>query len=234
MVNIAIGSAFRNCGPNAMRYMERVRALQDWIEDEGTVRVIAVEGDSVDNTRQALSVAAEYHNIPLDLVTCNHGGPMFGSTEAPERMVALSKVGNAIFDAVQPTDDLLFYVESDLIWEPEVADDLLRFAYGQAMNYDVFAPLVMAGRAFYDIWGFRWLNGERWSPFVLDADPVKSAARKDDVLEVSSVGSCLAMRGEVARNVRIRNEYCLVGWCEDARAQGYRIGVHCGLRVHQL
>lgn len=231
-MNIVVGSAFRNSSMNAPRYFERVAALRDFIGTDG-VRVVAVEGDSVDNTREALVVAANYHRIPVDLRTCNHGGPVYGSTEQPERMVALSKVGNEIFEGVTTEDDVLVYIESDLLWAPKTICNLIRYAMHPERRFDVFAPLVMAGAAFYDIWGFRGLDGVRWGsiPPVMHPDIAKVV---DGFVEMSSVGSCLVMRSEVARACRIRNDYCLVGWCEDARSKGHRIAAVLNEKVRQL
>jgi hypothetical protein len=110
-----------------------------------------------------------------------------------------------------------------------------RLLYLATMAYetgaDVVAPLVMAGEAFYDIWGFRWLDGTRWSPFE---HQTLNTRFPTDLIEVGSAGSCLVMRAGVARECRIRNDYCLVGWCEDARAHGYSICVHPDLIVRQL
>ncbi len=234
-MNIVIGSAFRNSSMNAPRYFERVAALRDLIDTE-SIRVVAVEGDSTDNTREALVMAAKYHRIPIDLRTCNHGGPVFGSTEQPERMVALSKVGNEIFNGVTAEDDVLVYVESDLLWLPPAICNLIRYAMHPERTYDVFAPLAMAGAAFYDIWGFRGLDGKRWGsiPPNMHPDVTRARAAGEGFVEVSSVGSCLVMRSEVALKCRIRNDYCLVGWCEDARSQGYRIAAVLDEKVRQL
>ena len=228
-MNVAFGSAFRNSGgPGSMRYFEQIAAYRD-VVSEHQVRAIVVEGDSTDNTREALTLAARYHRVEIDLVTCNHGGPVYGSTEQPERFQALSKVGNAIFDAVRSDDDALVYVESDLRWEPETVRQLVNMATNY-VGYDVIAPMVMAGTVLYDIWGFRGLDGRRFSPFK----PYHPDYSPDRVFEVGSVGSCLVMRGHVARLCRIRNDYCLVGWCEDAREKGFRIAVRPNLRVQQL
>jgi len=232
-VNIVIGSAFRNCARNAPAYFERVRAFADLVPQH-RVSVNAVEGDSIDNTRQALCIAAEMNHIHLNLVTCNHGGPEFGSTEQPERMVALSKVGNAIFESVKESDDALFYVESDLMWSPETARRLVNIATNMT-GFDVISPLVLCGHTaptFYDIWGFRGLDERRFSPFNPFYPGLEPGS--ETIFEVGSVGSCLAMRAHVARACRIRNDYCLVGWCEDARSQGYRIGVQPNLLVRQI
>lgn len=223
---IVLGSAFRNSAGSVGTYMRRAEKLAQLV---GGLTVIAVEGDSKDATQEALRMSARKRHLPLRLVECNHGGPVFGSVETEERFVALSKVGNAIFDAVAPTDSLLLYVESDLDWEPAAMAELLRRAATQYGGFDVHAPLVKAGQCFYDVWGFRDLEGHRFGPMK----PFHHAL-SDRPMEISSAGSCLAMRAEVARAVRIRNNYCLVGWCEDARNQGFRIAVHPDLAVRQV
>lgn len=225
-MQLAIGSLWRNSSHNVPDYMRRMKTLKEMWGNE--LRVIAVEGDSRDNTRDALETAARYHDLPLDLVTCNHGGPVFGSVETEERFVALSKVGNACFEAVRPADDFFIYVESDLKWNPVDLMALLEYVQD---GLDVVGPRVMAADAFYDIWGYRGLDGVRFAPF-----PPPYHASVDDVqpTQVSSIGSCLAMRGKVARECRIRNNYCLVGWCEDARAHGYKIYYAPSCEVRQL
>lgn len=229
-MQLAVGSAFRNSGPNVPRYMERVKALETMLRPMGhTVRVIAVEGDSTDNTRAAIAASAFYLDLDVMLVTCDHGGPVFGSVESDARFVALSKVGNAILDGVRPGDDALFYVESDLIWEPTVPVNLWKDLVGS--NYDVVAPLVMAGEVFYDIWGFRGLDGRRFSPFAPHYPGLLDTV---GLFEVGSVGSCFVTDGVVARNARIRNNYCLVGWSQDVRSLGWRIGVDHTQKVHQI
>lgn len=230
-MRVAIGSAWRNSDHNVAPYLRRVAQLRDALGVGCSVRIIAAEGDSCDRTRDSLRMLSGIVELETEIIDVSHGGPDFGSTEAPERMVALSKVGNAIFDAVKEDDDILLYIESDLRWNAEVAETLIHAAAARVAGFDVFAPMVFAGRAFYDIWGFRTLDGVRFGPF----EPYSQALNSDwRVCEVGSVGSCLAMRGEVARKTRIRNDYCLVGWCEDARNNGYRIGVVPELRVDQL
>lgn len=226
-MNIVVGSAFRNFAPRVDAYMKRVAALQAHANKTGQrhhVRVIAVEGDSKDSTRATLESQAIVHGIDLQLVTHNHGKREFGSTEHEDRMVAMSGVGNAIFEAVRPMDEVLLYVEADLLWDPHTVGSLIDMAFYRAFGFDVFAPYIAAGTHFYDTWGFRMAREERFSPFYKGEDK--------EPFEVYSVGSCLTMRGEVARRCRIRNDYCLVGWCEDARAQGYHIACAPMFRVN--
>ena len=219
-MNVVVGSAFRNSDGNVGRYMKQVAALGHLNPSDG-IRVVAVEGDSTDRTWNILDNVAIKQYLDVQRVKCEHGGPVFGSVETPERFAALSKVGNAIFDSVLEDDDVLLYVESDLVWDAPTASTLITRALARTGGFDVLAPLVMAGECLYDIWAFRKLDGERFSPFTVPA----FLSPNGSTFEVSSVGSCLAMRGEVARRCRIRNDLCLVGWCEDARANGYKIGV---------
>jgi hypothetical protein len=222
-VNIVVGSAFRNCEGRIDSYLQQVANLQAHAGSNNHVRVIAVEGDSKDHTANSLIVRSARFNIDLTTVTLNHGKRHFGSTEEPERLVALSKVGNAIFDAVNEKDDVLLYVESDLLWTPHAVGSLMDMALRREEGFDVFAPRVMAHNAFYDTWGFRHMDGTRFSPF--EKFP-------EHIVEVSSAGSCLVMRTEIARKCRIRDNYCLVGWCRDAQANGYRIGVDPRFKIN--
>lgn len=243
-MNVCVASAFRNAPqPQVQRWVNQVHRLHDAMTGH-TVRCVAVEGDSTDDTRfhlfNHLDIASHYQeNFKWDIVTCNHGGPVFGSTESPDRMACLSLVGNAIFDSVRDSDDVLVYVESDLIWTPETIMSLIE----HLANTDVVAPLVFAGDNFYDVYCYRGLDGSRFSPFApfheslvytilrLETDGTVSEFKPPKLFPVSSVGSCLVMHGHVARSARIRNGQALVGWCEDARSLGYRISVALGLRV---
>lgn len=228
-VNLVIASAHRDSARNVPRYMEQVVQLRAALKGLANLRVIAAEGDSADNTRGVLKSTAAYRQLPIEFAECGHGGPKFGSTEEPERLRLLSRVGNAIFDAVRGDDDVLLYVESDLIWTASVMVCLAQYVTVKAGGFDVFAPMVMAGELFYDVWGFRGLDGRRFSPFA----PHFPGLGPAEYFEIGSAGSCLAIPGDAARRCRIRNDYGLVGWCEDARAHAYRIATVPFLHVRQ-
>lgn len=230
-MRLTVMSLWRNSARNAPTYFERLRRFADTYPHI-QVRALAVEGDSTDNTQDALHLAARYYDVPMDLVVFNHGGPVHGSTEAPERMKQLSAVFNAGLDAAPGGFDVLVYVENDLRWEPE---SIFRLVDGvdNRPGIDVLAPKVMADTAFYDIWAFRGLDGQRFSPFnPWHVDVQRS--HPGDYVELSSVGSCLAMRPPVARQVRIRDDNAIVGWCADARGKGYSIYMDPGAEVRQL
>jgi GT2 family glycosyltransferase len=224
-MNVVVGSLFRNSsGAHIRRYMNQVQALM--LTFDGTVRVLAVEGDSTDDTQQHLRDQAELRGIHLELVVCNHGGPVYGSTEATERMAALSKVGNCLLDHVRPDDDVLVYVESDLVWQAETVVKLIEQVMAERPA-DIIAPMVFADTAFYDIWAFR-KNGKRFGPFF----PYHDDAPRNGLVEMDSVGSCLVMPGSVARRIRMRNGGALVDLCADARAKGYKIAANLDMKVY--
>lgn len=224
-MNIVVASAFRNSTSYLWRYFQQVEGLQNILGEQGhTLRVVAGEGDSRDHTLRAL---VECRTLNIQIVDTTHKGPVFGSTEHPERLKTLSKVGNQLFESVRKTDDILVYVESDLVWIPSVMAELVRRASTIEAGFDVFSPMIFAGPHFYDIWGFR-KDGLRFGPFP----PFHPCINGQPLVEVDSSGSCLVMSGEIARKCRIRNDYCLVGWCEDARSYGYRIAVCVDLKIH--
>jgi hypothetical protein len=191
-----------------------------------TLRIIAAEGDSQDGTRKALPMFSILSNVHLQLLDVSHGGPWFGSVVSIERMQALSQIANSIFSEVCTIDDVLVYVESDLLWDSKTMLVLIEAAAARQKEFDVHVPMIFAGEAFYDIWAYR-NNGESFD----SQPPYHSSLNGDGIIEVDSAGSCLVMPSKVARQCRIRDDNCLVGWCADAREHGYRIGVHAQLRI---
>jgi len=222
-VNIAVLSAFRDCSwKHITRYFHQVRSLQDYLPHDN-ITCYAVEGDSINDTAGMIQSAAKSHLISLSLSHYHHGYPNWGSVESSERMSALTGVMKALMSSVDPKDeDVCLYVESDLIWEADTASRLIRLAtYHERFN--VFAPLIMAGENFYDVWAFRDIDGNRFGPFHPFCKYLNEYF--DLLLEVNSVGSCLAFRSSLAHNVNVEGEECLVSWCNSARKQGYRIAV---------
>lgn len=230
---INVVSAFRNMEERCSKYFQQVNALRDVLNmgssEAVMVRCIACEGDSLDRTKAAIVKAANAFSLPTTLLEHDHGGADWGSTEAADRLAKLSGVLNAALDGVQPEADFVLYVESDLYWDAYDMKDLVDLVT-QDLGFDIIAPLVMAGLNFYDVWGHRGTDDERFGPMP----PYHSSLRGIDegVVQVNSAGSCLAMRGEVAREVRCQNEGALVGWCLQARDQGYRIGVAPHIRIN--
>lgn len=224
-MRIAVVSSFRNMAGRIEPYFARICALQSHA-GAAMVRVIAVDGDSTDGTAAELARLAGRLAVPLTVVEHSHGERVFGSTEEPERLRALTGVMMAGLDAVESDDDGVIVVESDLLWHPHQVGSVLDLAMRRENGFDVVAPMIFAGEHFYDVWGFR-KGGERFAPFPPYHRDLGSAG----LTAVDSVGSCLAMRGEVARRVKPIGEEAIVSWCAGARAAGYRIAVAPEFRV---
>src|SRR5688500_7756278 len=121
-MNFVVSSAFRNSSlPQVRRWATQCSALRRHLRDNYycTLRAQAIEGDSTDNgaTRSYLLAETNHHNLEFSLITCNHGAKFYGSVEHPDRMASLSRVANCAFDNILPTDTIVIYVESDLIWD---------------------------------------------------------------------------------------------------------------------
>ena len=220
-MNVVLGSAFRNSVRNNQleRWLAQAESLKIALWAWGhSMSVIAAEGDSIDHTRRALEEGLATRSIATTLVDVSHGGPVYGSCEAPERFKALQGVGNGILGAVGLDVDALVYVESDLIWRSE---EIMGLIERLSASIDVVAPMIWAGDCFYDVYAFRDLKGERFGPFM----PYSDCLRDRLLAEIGSAGSCLVMKGAVARECRITEKDGLVGFCRIARSKGYRIWV---------
>lgn len=224
---IVLISAFRN----AARRFDQYSALVDALRTVEPCKVMAVVGDSTDGTEQVVKEWADDNPKWNWWFRHDHGKPEHGSTETPERLIALSGLLNAALDEIMryvQEDDTVVWVEGDLFWDPYTIIQLHR--YLRRVEVDVLAPMVFAGEAFYDIWGFRTLDGRRWGPFFPWGDVAEIAAVHPFV-PMGSVGSCVAMTGQVAKRVRVQDGNALVGWCAEARARGFRIWCAKELRV---
>lgn len=201
------------------RYFAQVSGLP------GGAHIIAVEGDSADDTRARLRRHLERSGRSFDLVIHEHGGPHYGQVTDPERFRQRTGCKNAGLDRVPASADVVVYVEGDLIW---TAADFVSLAGKLEDGVDVIAPSVWAGYSFYDIWGFRDLDG-RW----FESGPPYSPSLNDDELtEVGSAGSCLVMRAQVAHMCRMTDEEEIVGFCKDARSKGFRIFTDWNTRIY--
>lgn len=222
-MNIVVVSAFRNATHLIPRYMRQVRALAAHAGAGNNVRVVAVEGDSTDATRDMLmSELSTIHES--ELLVHEHGLRVFGSTEDSDRLEALQGVMMAGMASVRTSDDVVLYVECDIIWSPHVVGSLIDRVYYRDSDtthpYEILAPLVFAGDLFYDVFAFR-KDAARFSPFP----PYHADLSPTGITEVDSVGSCLVFRAELAATVQPVGALGLVSWCEGARAVGHRIGV---------
>ena len=206
------------------RYLDRVKTLQE--DGRHAIRVVAVEGDSFDRTAEELVELSSAMGVRLSVETHNHGKRMFASTEDADRMEAMTGVLMAGMGAVAPEDDIVVYVESDLLWNAETIFDLIEIARRKEL-VDIIAPMIYSAPGiFYDIFVYR-MNGRRFVPLP----PYHSDLSPSGITEIDSVGSCLAMRSEIARTVVPAGKVGLISWCEGARSAGWRIGVDVDLAI---
>ena len=206
-MNVCLCSAFRNAMPYLDRYIDQINKLEDALIVRGDhLQLIWGEGDSTDGT------LAELHRMAFGatIVDCTHGGKEFGSVVDSQRFKQLAYVGNRILGAVPTSADAVIWAESDLIWEPST---MLRLI-DRTTVYPAIAPLCLLRRegypenAFYDTWAFR-KHGRHFTqfpPYFRGFD-----FRQGHAYLVDSAGSCLAMKGDIARQVHFTEDEVFVG-----------------------
>ena len=215
-MNVTLCSAFRNASGYIDRYFKQVHGLEDALEARGdSFRLIVGEGDSTDDTWDKVLHGAWQFVGAIDRYS--HGGQDYGSVVNAERFANLAKVWNRIWNYIPADADAVLFVESDLIWEPATLLALLD----DLAEHPAVAPMVMLRREgyhpafFYDNWGY-WRNGVQISimpPYFADMPP------NGELLELDSAGSCMAIRGDVARRVTWPGDV-IRGVCRQIREGG--------------
>lgn len=201
-MNVTLCSAFRNSVQNGHldRYLAQVWALHGALDERGdTLYCVWGEGDSADDTRSQL--AGGLYAWDFALIDCTHGGADYPSIVLGERWKQLAHVGRCIFAAIPTDAAAVIYVESDLIWDAETMVGLLD----RLQDYPAISPMVLldrkgwAANTWYDTWGAIGLNGQHF-----EHRPPYNAGYKDDKpFPVSSMGSCMAIRGDMARQIAV-------------------------------
>jgi hypothetical protein len=137
-------------------------------------------------------------------------------------MKQLAHTANAGLRAVRESDDVVIYVESDLVWDARTMMALI--VHLVTPGIDIIAPFVHEGNktgTLYDTFAFRFHGG---GPFSFSKRPPYHEMFDPSCLnELASAGSCLVMKGKVARVSRFKDEEAVVGFCEHARYNGFRI-----------
>lgn len=219
-MNITLCSAFRNAEKYLDRYFKQIADFDLVLIKRGdNLSPIWGEGDSTDGTLSELWRMA----FGARIVDCTHNGPVFGSIESAQRFKQLAYVGNKILDAVPIDTDVLVWVESDLTWKPETLIALIN----RLQYLPCVAPMVMekSTGGFYDIWAYR-CNGVQFTknyPYHTDL--------RGELLQMDSVGSCVAMVGDVAKRVRFPEQDVFVGLCRQINALGESIWLDPALTV---
>lgn len=220
-MNIALASIFRNSQSYLARYFAQVNLLRQHLTARGdTLRLILAEGDSGDDTFKMLCDYSAGQSA--DVFKREHGGQVFGSVDHSERWRNISFVCNGVLERVRENDDALIYIESDLIWQVETMLNLVNhLAIADAVAAMCYHMPENIGKRFYDTWGHRAL-GECFS-----AHPPFHRAlvgNAGELIEIDSAGSCIVMRGSVARVARFNPpELGIVGFGKDIHAHGFRL-----------
>ena len=214
---VELASVFSTATKYLSGFHQQVTSLQDALAKDGhELRLILVEGDSRDNTWR------ELHRLfpSADIIKRNHGGPVYGSVVDANRFRQLSYVGNAIFE--RTSGDVLIYVESDLLWDANT----IRLLISRLDRVPAVVPMVFYDDSrFYDVWAFR-KNGICFNPW-----PPYAAIHSGELTQLDSAGSCMVMRGEMAKVVSFPPEDCFVGLCRLAYENGFSIWLDPTLRV---
>ena len=206
---VAICALFRNSA-SYVDYFRAIATSQARPNIELTFSLI--EGDSTDDTYEKLVAwAREDSRVRLSKVDVE---PV---TDFADRVTKWAALGNAAVEQALESDcGRVLWCESDLVLPNDLLEQLLP------EPCDIVAPAIFLGSMFYDTWGFRGLDGER---FTNDA-PYHREFRHHALVPLSSVGSCVLFRREIFdRGVRFRGTYddgLLVGVCRDAGALGFR------------
>lgn len=171
-----------------------------------------VEGDSTDVTYARLQDwAREDSRVRLSKVDVE---PVADFADRVTKWAALGNV--ALEQALQSDCDRILWCESDLVLPNDLLEQLVPETGG------IIAPAIFLGSMFYDTWGFRGLDGTRFSNFA----PFHAEFRHHALVELSSVGSCVLFpRNIFDRGIRFRGIYddgLLVGLCRDAATLGVR------------
>jgi hypothetical protein len=206
---IVVASIFRNAAHYVNRYFEQIERLRD----DYRVRLVIAEGDSDDDTYELL----DKHLLDNDtLLKVDHGGPVFGSVDNPQRWAQIAYVCNEVLRHLDMKDDeKLIYVESDLLWPV----DTMHYLIHDLDTVGAVAAMSLhpsTGR-FYDIWGHVGMDGERFTP-TPPFHPSIADVKSGRLALIQSAGSCIAVRGEIVnKGVEFSNEDCIRGFCRTIR-----------------
>jgi len=210
---ILLASCFRDSTSYLERHRDQVERLRKLAQEP--VYVIAVEGDSYDDTYERLK-EMEYTD---EVLKCEHGGQKYGSVVHPLRWRQLAACGNvAVCAAVRVSEpgDRFVYVESDLVWEPET---ILQMTEAVGWSYHAVAPMSMCQTEarFYDIWAFV-KNGRPFHAHPPYYDGWHAAAH--DLVPIETAGSCFVVDSETLPQIQFSYTECIKGIGQTLTAHG--------------
>lgn len=191
--------------------------------DGHSLHLVLGYGDSGDGTGDMLFEQCT-RRYSCQLLDVSHGGRHYGSVVSRRRFKQLAFVANTLWQAIPQDSDVVFLVESDLIWEAGTLIELLTW-----VGYkEILAPMVVhQDNRFYDTWAFirNGINFKAEKPYHPDLRP---GVR---FYGMSSVGSLLAMEYNLASQLVWPEEDVVVGLCRQARGLGAQIMLDSYSRV---
>ena len=220
MPHVTIVTPMRNAEPYLLDYARRIGELAHPPDE---LRVIAVEGDSVDGTRAMVEAWAAV-DARVTVVQCEVGGPHYTSIVHPDRFRQLATVFNAGLDRIDlEWSEWAMLLPVDIDYQPDLLQRLLRW------GKSVISPFVYQNGVFYDIWAFSMEN-EFFGPFPELPDPPP-----DDVgpIEMTTIGGTMLFRRSVLRaGVRYGLAEVDRDFSRAARAAGFRLWADPTTRVY--
>lgn len=250
---VVIGSIFRNSTHYLDRYFNQLNGLRSLLADHAVhLTPILVEGDSTDHTLRELTTRTAASGGGVVTVR-NHGGPVFGSVDHPQRWRQLAHACNGVLESMSMLTvpvDALIYVESDLAWKPETMIRLLHHVGVFSRDAEVskmvgsvpaVAPFCFTGPQgldgprgfFYDIWGHIGDNGVNFNslpPYHVSA-PAFDETGALPLVPINSAGSCVVVGAPIVHDilsglVRFSDTDCIRGYCRAINAVQYSIHGH--------
>lgn len=233
-MEIGVCSFFRDsqefCGtkinqiPKYFQYLNQQESECDGIK----LKYYLLEGDSRDNSYEVLQQYSKQYPIHLTKLEIPNNTPV-SSAGTDERRKVLSEVGNACLKPAVQEQDLVLWMESDLIPTKDMLYQLLERK--SELNWDktlaispVAAIKIYNQECFYDGWAFEGINGEKWGLNDLQRFKNYNASLRP----MKAIGSCALLNGKVLREENFDfSDGCFPKMCQIGREKGYRI--YCDL-----
>jgi UDP-2-acetamido-3-amino-2,3-dideoxy-glucuronate N-acetyltransferase len=207
--HVTIVTPMRDSQREMDRYVRQVQGL-DWPAE--ALRIVVVEGDSVDQTWALLQAWSE-RDRRVRVVKCDVHRPHYTSVVHPERFLILASVYNLGLAAVDLAwSDYVLMLPDDIEYRP----DLLRRLAG--WERDCISPFVWMDGVFYDIWAFS-IENRFFGPFSEPAVP-----QLGEPVEMTTIGGTMLIDAAVLRaGVRYGEREVDRDFSRDARAAGFRL-----------
>lgn len=180
-------------------------------------KIYAMEGCSVDNTREVLE--SYKGKFPLEVLSEDiTGDSPVASTLNPLRLTRLGQIDSVMMEAVRGKSKYVLWTESDLI----IPDDLIERLLEGMDRFHVVAPVILrqTGNVFYDTWAFVNPDGTNW-----DVDGHEKFTDGNRWQPMKSIGSTCMINGQVLEaGANFGNQQFLT-FCESVRNLDFTIGV---------